>query len=217
MTPIEPIRPFPEIAWKVLRADAVVGAVEPRLDVREKLMNHRHIHTGIGTSTLYDRAVIEPVQSRVSGEAVRDDLRTRAHVGADEAAQLDRRGVRQDSDACAASDIALPIDALALGFAAYWSLLDGTDHHRLARRLCATAIALLPPATIEGFIDLDQIIQLEVIGLGQSVAQLVTEQPSRRVSDTELAADEHGGHAALVMADQVRRHEPLADGGARLM
>jgi hypothetical protein len=180
-------------------------------------MHHRHVHTGIGTSTLHNRAVIEPVQSRVSSEPIRDDLRTRAHVGTDEAAQLNRGGIRQNGDPCAASDVALPVDALVFGFPAHWPLLDRAHDHRLARRLCATTIALLPPAAIECLINLDQIIQLEIICLGQGMAQLVAEQPRRRISNAKLAADEHGGHATLVMSNQVSSEEPRAERCARLV
>ena len=46
-TPVEPVRPFPQIPWKMLRADAVIRAIQPGLHVREQIMDDGHIHTSV--------------------------------------------------------------------------------------------------------------------------------------------------------------------------
>src|ERR1035438_6285686 len=125
-------------------------------------MDNRHVHTGIDTRSLHDGIMAVFVQLRIALEPVADDSCASLHVRPDEPANLDSRGVRQDGDACAASNESLIVDALVIGVTAHRPLLDGTDHRDLAASLRPSTVALLLPAAEERLVNLDQVFQLEI-------------------------------------------------------
>ena len=158
------------------------------------------------------------IEIGVALEPITADLRASVHVCPDKLANLIRSGVRQDSNTCAASDVSLLVDTFIRLLGVNWSLLDGTDDHGFVGILGTATVAFLFPPAIERLVNLDQVVQLEIRGIiGQSMAQLVAHQPGRIIPDGKLSADHHGRHAPFVMADEVRRHEPLTQIGAGLV
>src|SRR6185437_2089482 len=69
-TPVEPIRPFPQIPRKVLRADAMIRSIQPCFHIAEQFMNDRHVHPSILTRPLNDRNVFVSYQICISMEAI---------------------------------------------------------------------------------------------------------------------------------------------------
>jgi hypothetical protein len=158
------------------------------------------------------------VQFGITLEPIADNPCARRHVRPNETADLSGRGIGQDSDACATSDVALLIDALVLSSTGHGFLFDGAHDHRLIGILTTTSVALLLPAAIERLINLNEIIQLEIVTvLGQRMTQFMTPEPCSSIADGEFSADHEGGHAPFVMGSEIRRHEPLTKRRAGLV
>jgi hypothetical protein len=112
-SPVEPIAPFPKVPRRVFRADGVMRAVQPDLDVAEQLMDDRHVHASIFACTLHDGKVLVFVQSGVALEAIADDQRAGLDVRPDETTKLFRGSIGENSDPRATGDEALLVDALS--------------------------------------------------------------------------------------------------------
>ena len=98
---IKPKGVLVEVGLQVLRADAVVGAEQPSLQVGEDEMDYRQVLLGNSRIAPFrDRVMVIPARSDicVSGPVVGDDLRPRLDGVFDEAAQRCSAAVRNDGE-----------------------------------------------------------------------------------------------------------------------
>src|SRR5271163_1219907 len=157
---IEAVVPLARIARQVLGADAVEGAVEPRLHVAEQDMDDGQHGIGVFPAALDDRVVAEAVgEAVVALQTIGDEAGTGFGIAADKAAQIRRGSGRQYGDAGAAGDETALLDALALARRGR-DCFDRDRHQALVRIAEAAAPAFgFAATTVIALIDLDQTVE----------------------------------------------------------
>src|SRR6201984_456909 len=92
---IEAVVPLARVAWQMLGADAVEGAVEPGLHVAEQDMDDGQHGIGVFAAVLDDRVVAEAIgEAVVALQTISDDAGAGLGCAADKAAQICRGGGR---------------------------------------------------------------------------------------------------------------------------
>src|SRR5918998_1897818 len=189
-----------EVARRVLRADAPVGADDRGLDVAQHRVDplERRPARGLGTRAGAHRAVLAA------------GLR---HGGPAREAVADDRAAGGEAALGELLDLLLP-EALDHLEAEPARLALGRGLHRrherdLAGRAPAPLAARPPPAEV-GVVDLDPAFEPRLRGLALShdLHQLVLHQPGRALAHAEPAAELDPADAALALAEVVERHEP---------
>ncbi len=220
--PVEPEHELVEVRLQVLRAHAVMYAVEPRLQIAEDQVDDRQVVLGdVGLAPFGAREMLVARASKtgVALPGVGDDhLGRRVDGRLHEALQTLGGAIRNDRQAqparitTAASGLALAVLALGLRNALFH--FDSADHGDLV--VDALPLAARPPANPR-LVDFHVSLDADPTGRdSHRRAELVQDLEGRLVAvDPELALQLHGGHARSETRDQERGPEPRAQGHVR--
>ena len=202
---------FVEVGLELGPAYTVMGANQPVLEIADDSVGERHdgarALTERRSQWLLERDVAIPsrLQAGERAEAVGVDRRTAGHVRLDDAAQGDRREIRQHNEADSPRTI-IP-------------LFDGHQNGDRATvfQLTASGDAGLRPAN-PGVIELDVAMERLAGRIHHRSAQLVEHHPRGLIApQPELMLDPERRDTALVSGHQVRRPEPLRERRLRVM
>jgi hypothetical protein len=209
-----------EVGLQVLGADAVVRALEPRLQVREHHVDHRQIVLGdlrvivLGGGKVFEATLLK---AGVAVPAIGHDHRSRRHSVLNEAAERRGGAVGHDRQADAPGDPA----ALALvqvGRRVALADLDGAGDEGLIVDAPAFAARL---AADPALIDLDVILNPADpirVRADHSGPQLVEDLEGRLVAgEPKLALELNRAHARRLAADEVGCPEPHAQRRVRAL
>lgn len=194
----------------MLGTHAMMGTVDPALDVREQHMNDGLVALRVLARPLNDRDMAKFVQALITSKAIADDRRLGFHIRPDEPPKVLFRRRRHDGCPRRTGDKPGPLDPCALPFVGN-TVLDRQHDHRLVRAELTTAIAFHPPAADEAFVDFDESIQPEFGIGGQAVSKLLCHQPRGFVADLQFMREEHRRDATLIPRHQERGEEPFLE------
>src|SRR5471030_1623933 len=210
--PIEAESELVEVGLQMLRADPVMDADQPRLEVGEYEMDDRQEILGHFRIATFGNGVVVVAalaQSGVAAPIVRDDQRSRSNGALDKSTE--RRGAAIGSDRQPDSSGVPAIFPLILG--SPWlpvADFDSAGDNNLV--MDAPAFAAGSTADV-GFIHLDMLVRLAadavLIGPHHASAQLVENAEGRLVArQPELPLKLHGGYSWCLAGDQIGRPEP---------
>src|SRR3972149_6695178 len=209
-----------QVCLEMLRADAVVAAQQPRLQVAEHEVDQRQPLLGYGgIAVLRDRLVLEVVllERTIGGPVVCGDVRARSDGHGSEAHETVGGWAGNDSQPQAPSfppaapgeclglhseDVLFGLRPLAL------ANLDGSNDKRLV--VGALPLAACPAAD-PGLVQFDRVDATDHVHVAtdHARAQLVQDLEGRFVPlEAELALELHGRDAWGQAGDEVRAPEP---------
>ena len=211
-TAVEAEGEFVEIGLQVLRADAVMDAAQPSLEIGEHEVNDRQEGLGnLHVAPLRDSgmAIITLAQLRVTTPVVGDDGGAGCNSTLDESAQRLGAAIRRNGKAntpCVALGSAFVTAPLLLALADF----DRAGHENHA--VYASPLAAGTPTDI-GFVGLDVFLGLApdpiLVRAHHAGAQLVENLKGRFVArQPELPLELDGRHSGCMAGNQVGRPEP---------
>jgi hypothetical protein len=209
-TTVETEGEFVEVELQVPRANAVMCATQPSIEVREHQMDNRQVLFGHGRiAALRDSCVrIALAESSVADPVVGDDPRAWFDAALDESTQGLHAAVRQQRQAHASSvTVVTPLAASA-------RLVALTD-------LDATPFAACAPANI-GLVGLDMNVRAGadaiLVGAHHAGAQLVQDLEGGFIArQSQLALELYRRHTGCLGRHQVSAPEPYRKRGMRAL
>lgn len=221
--PVEAERELVQVRLEMLRAHAVVDAIQPRLQVAENQVDEREVFLcDLRIAVFHSGDVVEVIgELGVAHPAIGHDRGLRVDIGSDEALEMlggARRDYAQAQPASVQTAALGDRLGLAVQFVGDWRAapgLDGADHERLV--VDTTALAALLTAH-------PRLVHLDVLALradgralliNHACPQLVEDLEGRLVArQPELALELDRRHAGGVRGDEIRTPEP--DGQRRV-
>lgn len=226
---VEPEHELVQVRLQVIGRDAVVRAVDPRLQVREHEVDDRQVvlaNARLAALGAGEVLVPEPRETRVALRPVgHDHLGERIDVGTDEVPARFRGLVLDDLEtqsprvASAALGLPLGVPRVVLGVNALDLAdlhLDGADHANLVGD--ASALASRAPAD-ERLVDLDGGTRADAAARGRHAGAELVEDLERGLvtRQAELALELDGGHPRDLCGDQERSPEPRGERRVRAL
>ena len=204
--PVEPKHILVEIGRQVLRADAMMGAEQPRLQVREDEVNHRqHLLCLFRVAVEHD-ALVSVAHGRemiVSLPAIGGDLAVRLDVVGDKRFQGSLAAILQNLQAQTPG-----VDGAAAALALLLAHLDCASNVHLVMNAASFAARL---AADERLIQLDRPLCANTISVGANHAdtQLMQQQERRLIAaHSKLALELQCRHAWRLRRHKVGSPEP---------
>lgn len=212
-SPIEAERELVEVRLHVLRADAVVAAAQPRLEVAEHQMDDGQVflcHDSLATLRSGQMLVSRAQQPIVAAPAVRHDHGARLHRPLYEATQGLGGAIRHDGQA---KPPGIPAATALLGIGALFRLplanLNSRRHKRLMVDASAFTTGRAANPSLVHFNVISGLADPVSIRAYHSGAQLVQNLESRLVPlEAKLTLKLRGAHPRRVAGDQIGRPEP---------
>jgi hypothetical protein len=137
---IEPVGPLPQVARKMLGADPMMGADQPRFDVAEKRVDDREEFTGTGAVPLHHRGMFQiiaeiGVAAAIAGKPISQQMRFGGDIGFQEGSQFSPgRGWQYGDARTAGKEPVLALDGAPMLSAPVLRrrhLFDGSDDRAL--------------------------------------------------------------------------------------
>ena len=213
VSPVKAEGELVQVGLQVLRANAVMRSVQPRLQVREDHVDDRQVVVrDLTVTVLRNGQVLETAlgQAAVAVEAIRHDHAPRHDGVFHEATERGGGAIRHHRQAHPACD---PAALAGVQFSPRFALthLNGAGDKGL---IVDTATLALRPAADPDFIDLDVIVGATdpvSVRADHASAQLVQDLEGRLVAgQAELPLKLDGGHTRRQAGDQIGRPEPYA-------